>query len=79
MYEKRTIYLHLLSDVMNLIDNASKVDGDVWMLCGKELRVNAKSINNMFDAVMGGEVIIEYPQNAKQFEDFLMLQKGQQK
>ena len=68
------IKISAFTDYMLLVNEASKVDGDVTLSKGK-YSVDAKSLPGVFSLDLSEGATIEYPENAFAFDQFLFKYK----
>lgn len=59
-----------ITDVVNLAKEAYKVDGDICIKRGKYV-VDGKSLMGIMSIDVSMGVVIEYPEDAKEFENFI--------
>ena len=59
-----------LNDVYTFVSKAQEVDGDITVQRGR-YAVDGKSVLGIFSLDMSQNVVIEYPETAKEFEDFI--------
>lgn len=64
-----------ITDVSKLAAAASNVFGDVTVIKGR-YAVDGKSIMGLFSLDMSTGATIEYPEDAKDFEAYIMQYKG---
>lgn len=64
------VFIHGISDLMELVREATKVDGDVLCKKGKYI-VDAKSLMGMMSIDPSTGVTFEYPDDAVDFDSFL--------
>ncbi len=69
--KKMKIKLDKISDAKSLVDNATKVNGDVWLSNESGYRVSGKSILGVFDVAQDSAMCVEYPESAEDFDEFL--------
>lgn len=68
------IKMSAFTDYMLLVNEASKVDGDVTLSKGR-YSVDAKSLPGVFSLDLSECATIEYPENAFEFDQFLFKYK----
>ena len=68
------IKITVFTDYMLLVNEASKVDGDVTLSKGR-YSVDAKSLPGVFSLDLSEGATIEYPENAFEFDQFLFKYK----
>lgn len=68
------IKISVFTDYMLLVNEASKVDGDVTLSKGR-YSVDAKSLPGVFSLDLSEGATIEYPENAFEFDQFLFKYK----
>lgn len=64
------IKISTISDVTNLCQEATKVDGDVTVRKGKYV-VDGKSLMGIFSIDMSDGVQVEYPEDAAEFAEYI--------
>ena len=69
------IKITVFTDYMLLVNEASKVDGDVTLSKGR-YSVDAKSLPGVFSLDLSEGAIIEYPEDAFEFDQFLLKYKN---
>lgn len=69
---KRVIKMSQIKDATDLVQRATMVDGDVIITKGK-YSIDAKSIMGIFSLDLTAGVIIEYPDDATAFDDFIKV------
>lgn len=68
---KKEIKLEKIKDAMELVNLASKIDGDVWLSNKNGSRVSGKSILGVFDVAIDSPMSVEYPDANEDFDEFL--------
>ena len=68
---KKEIKLEKIADAKELVDIASKIDGDVWLSNKSGCRVSGKSILGVFDVAADSAMSVEYPESNDDFDEFL--------
>lgn len=68
--KKMFIKINGVSDVSAFVANAIQIDGDVTVTKGKYV-INGKSLMGMFSLDLSTGIIVEYPEHALTFEDFI--------
>lgn len=68
---KKEIKLEKIADAKELVDIASKIDGDVWLSDKNGSRVSGKSILGVFDVALNSPMSVEYPDSNDDFDEFL--------
>lgn len=73
----RSLFIKIssITDVSKLAAAASNVFGDVTVSKGR-YAVDCKSIMGLFSLDMSSGATVEYPEDAKEFEEFIMQFKG---
>lgn len=67
---KKNIKIDSITDVTTLVAKASAVDGDVTLSKGR-YAVDAKSLMGVMSIDISRGAEIEYPENAKDFDEFV--------
>lgn len=67
---KRQIKMSQIKDATDLVQRATMVDGDVTITKGK-YSIDAKSVMGIFSLDLTTGVVIEYPDDATAFDDFI--------
>lgn len=67
----KEIKLEKIKDAMELVDRASKIDGDVWLSNKNGCKVSGKSILGVFDVAVDSDMSVEYPDANADFDEFL--------
>ena len=68
--KSKNIKITGLNDVYKFLENTTKVDGDVTLFRGI-YAVDAKSILGVFSLDLSNEVIVQYPDTATDFDEYL--------
>ena len=68
--KKEYIQITGLNDVYEFLRQATNVDGEVTLYRGK-YAIDAKSILGVFSMDMSNKVMIEYPEDAAAFEEYI--------
>lgn len=69
--KKMYISIHGIHDVMIFVQEALKVNGDVVCTRGR-YTVDGKSTMGMFSIDLSEGVMVEYPEDAVEFENFII-------
>ena len=70
MPKSKFIKMNSVSDVMNFVKEASKIEGDVTVLKGRYI-IDGKSIMGVMSIDMSTGMTVEYPTDAVDFENFI--------
>lgn len=70
MPKSKFIKMNNVTDVMNFVKEASKIEGDVTVLKGRYI-IDGKSIMGVMSIDMSTGMIVEYPADAVDFENFI--------
>ena len=70
MPKSKFIKMNSVTDVMNFIKEASKIEGDVTVLKGRYI-IDGKSIMGVMSIDMSTGMTVEYPEDAIDFENFI--------
>lgn len=70
MTATKYVFIHGISDLMELVREATKVEGDILCKKGKYV-VDAKSLMGMMSIDPSTGVTFEYPEEATEFGEFL--------
>ena len=70
MPKSKFIKMNSVTDVMNFIKEASKIEGDVTVLKGRYI-IDGKSIMGVMSIDMSTGMTVEYPADAVDFENFI--------
>lgn len=70
MPKSKFIKMNSVTDVMNFVKEASKIEGDVTVLKGRYI-IDGKSIMGVMSIDMSTGMTVEYPANAVDFENFI--------
>jgi len=68
--KSKNIKITGLNDVYKFLEHTTKVDGDVTLFRGI-YAVDAKSILGVFSLDLSNEVIVQYPDTATDFDEYL--------
>lgn len=70
MPKSKFIKMNSVTDVMNFIKEASKIEGDVTVLKSRYI-IDGKSIMGVMSIDMSTGMTVEYPADAIDFENFI--------
>lgn len=70
MPKSKFIKMNSVTDVMNFVKEASKIEGDVTVLKGRYI-IDGKSIMGVMSIDMSTGMTVEYPADAVDFENFI--------
>lgn len=70
MPKSKFIKMNSVTDVMNFVKEASKIEGDVTVLKGRYI-IDGKSIMGVMSIDMSTGMTVEYPTDAVDFENFI--------
>ena len=70
MPKSKFIKMNSVTDVMNFVKEASKIEGDVTVLKGRYI-IDGKSIMGVMSIDMSAGMTVEYPADAIDFENFI--------
>lgn len=70
MSKSKFIKMNNVTDVMNFVKEASKIEGDVTVLKGRYI-IDGKSIMGVMSIDMSTGMTVEYPADAIDFENFI--------
>ncbi len=70
MSKSKFIKMNNVTDVMNFVKEASKIEGDVTVLKGRYI-IDGKSIMGVMSIDMSTGMTVEYPVDAVDFENFI--------
>lgn len=70
MPKSKFIKMNSVTDVMNFVKEASKIEGDVTVLKGRYI-IDGKSIMGVMSIDMSTGMTVEYPADAINFENFI--------
>lgn len=70
MPKNKFIKINSVTDVMNFVKEASKIEGDVTVLKGRYI-IDGKSIMGVMSIDMSAGMTVEYPADAIDFENFI--------
>lgn len=70
MPKSKFIKMNSITDVMNFVKEASKIEGDVTVLKGRYI-IDGKSIMGVMSIDMSTGMTVEYPADAVDFENFI--------
>ena len=70
MSKSKFIKMNNVTDVMNFVKEASKIEGDVTVLKGRYI-IDGKSIMGVMSIDMSTGMTVEYPTDAIDFENFI--------
>ena len=70
MPKSKFIKMNSVTDVMNFVKEASKIEGDVTVLKGRYI-IDGKSIMGVMSIDMSTGMTVEYPADAIDFENFI--------
>lgn len=70
MPKSKFIKMNNVTDVMNFVKEASKIEGDITVLKGRYI-IDGKSIMGVMSIDMSTGMIVEYPADAVDFENFI--------
>lgn len=70
MPKSKFIKMNSVTDVMNFVKEASKIEGDVTVLKGRYI-IDGKSIMGVMSIDMSTGMTVEYPTDAVNFENFI--------
>ena len=70
MSKSKFIKMNNVTDVMNFVKEASKIEGDVTVLKGRYI-IDGKSIMGVMSIDMSTGMTVEYPADAVDFENFI--------
>lgn len=70
MPKSKFIKINSVTDVMNFVKEASKIEGDVTVLKGRYI-IDGKSIMGVMSIDMSTGMTVEYPADAVDFENFI--------
>lgn len=65
-----TIKVYSIPDVSTFVAKAIKVDDDITVKQGRYV-IDGKSLMGVFSLDLTREIVVEYPENAFEFEDFI--------
>ena len=67
---KVTVAIRDINEIHNFVNHAQQVDGDVICTRGR-FQVDGKSIMGLFSIDTADGFIVEYPEGATEFEEYL--------
>lgn len=70
MPKSKFIKMNNVTDVMNFVKEASKIEGDVTVLKGRYI-IDGKSVMGVMSIDMSTGMTVEYPADAVDFENFI--------
>ena len=70
MSKSKFIKMDSVTDVMNFVKEASKIEGDVTVLKGRYI-IDGKSVMGVMSIDMSTGMTVEYPADAIDFENFI--------
>lgn len=70
MPKSKFIKMNSITDVMNFVKEASKIEGDVTVLKGR-YTIDGKSVMGVMSIDMSTGMTVEYPADAVDFENFI--------
>lgn len=70
MPKSKFIKMNSVTDIMNFVKEASKIEGDITVLKGKYI-IDGKSIMGVMSIDMSTGMTVEYPADAINFENFI--------
>lgn len=70
MPKSKFIKMNSVTDVMNFVKEASKIEGDVTVLKGRYI-IDGKSVMGVMSIDMSTGMTVEYPADAVDFENFI--------
>lgn len=70
MPKSKFIKMNNVTDVMNFVKEASKIEGDITVLKGRYI-IDGKSIMGVMSIDMSTGMTVEYPADAIDFENFI--------
>ena len=70
MSKSKFIKMNSVTDVMNFVKEASKIEGDVTVLKGRYI-IDGKSVMGVMSIDMSTGMTVEYPADAIDFENFI--------